>query len=75
MSAPADGSDDEWRYSLEDLEDEDDEDEDGGEGVAGTIEPSETIEPGDIDPENAAFVLLGVLLASAMVASYVLLAI
>lgn len=37
-------------------------DETEGEGIAGTFSPAEEIEPGQIDLENAAFVLLGALL-------------
>lgn len=66
---------DEWRFSLSDLEDDTEEtaDDNGGEGIAGTLAPSETIEPGEIDPENALFVVVGVLLAGAFAGSYVLL--
>lgn len=52
----------------------DTESEGGGAGVAGSFEPSETIEPGDVDLENAAFVLLGVLVAAVAAGHYVMLA-
>lgn len=44
----------------------------GGAGIAGSFDPSETIEPGKINPENAAFVVLGVLLAAVATGNYVL---
>jgi hypothetical protein len=55
---------------MTDHEDEDDElrpavrrvDEDRGGNVAGTFNPAGPLEPQGIDPENAAFVLLGVVL-------------
>ena len=83
-SETAEGDDEsEWRFSLSDIEErqadlddeppEDGEDEEaGGAGVAGSFAPSETIEPGAIDPEHALFVLLGVGIGLAVVAVYVL---
>lgn len=75
----------EWRYSLSDLEDEGDavnveeqasdgadEDGDGGidAGVAGKMDIEEELEAGEINRENALFVVLGVLLALAFAAGY-----
>ena len=58
MAAPSDeGADrdgEEWKYELEDLEDDADS---AGESEDERLD--RTIEPGDIDPENAAFVVLG----------------
>jgi len=77
MAAPAPDDDDEeeWRFSLSDLEDGDatgegEVDDDGGSGVAGSFAPSETIEPGEIDPENALFVLVGIVIGVAVVGLY-----
>lgn len=59
-------SEEEWRYSLEDLDDDSEpgatSDESGG-NVAGSFFPDEELVPGDIDLENALFVLLGVILS------------
>ena len=82
----AEGEDEsEWRFSLSDIEERQEElgeeeaaaeaaedAENGGSGVAGSFAPSETIEPGEIDPEHALFVLLGVGIGLAVVAVYVL---
>jgi hypothetical protein len=54
---------DEWRFSLADLPSDGDGDEGGGEGIAGTIAPSERIEPGDVDPESVVFVVMGAVIA------------
>lgn len=65
---------DEWRFSLEDLEDEPPaatEPDDGG-NVAGDFLPDETLEPGEIDFENAVFVALGVVLAGLAFVAFVL---
>jgi preprotein translocase subunit Sec61beta len=70
--------DEEWRFSLEDIEQRnadgagggDDGDEDGGGNVAGAFSPDEEIEAGDIDPENALFVLVGVALAVLVLAGF-----
>lgn len=40
--------------------------------VAGGNEPDETIEPGEIDPEHAAFFVVGVLLGVAVIAALLL---
>jgi|GEM_PF-2493772 len=67
---------DEWRFSLSDLEDGDADDGDdeseagSGSGVAGSFSPSETIEPGEIDPENALFVVVGILIGLVVVGLY-----
>lgn len=68
--------DDEWRFSLSDLEDEPEteteaeDDESGGSGVAGSFAPSDTIEPGDVDLENALFVVVGIVIGLAVVGVY-----
>lgn len=59
-------SEEEWRYSLEDLEDEPepaDESDGSGGNVAGSFFPDEELTPGDVDLENAVFVLLGAVLS------------
>ena len=74
----AEGDDDgeEWRFSLADIEERtadesEDMDEDGDAGnIAGALSPDETIEAGDIDIENAVFVLLGVVLAVLVLAGF-----
>lgn len=73
-SAPDDeGDDEEWRFSLSDLEDEDEDDEGESPGnVAGALGPSDDVEPGDVDLENAVFVALGVLAAGIVVLGFVL---
>jgi hypothetical protein len=58
-----DEDEDEWRFSLADLPSDGDGDEGGGEGIAGTIAPSERIEPGDVDPESVVFVVMGAVIA------------
>jgi len=52
-------ADEGWRFSLEDLPSDDGD----GAGVAGSLRPSEDIEPGEIDPESALFFVLGVAVA------------
>jgi len=77
---PGDGDDEgEWRFSLEDIEkreqspaeeaDEGDGDETGG-NVAGSFRPTGEMEAGDIDLENALFVLVGVALAVLVLAGF-----
>jgi hypothetical protein len=69
--AASDDSDGEWRFSLEDLDgDEGPESDDGG-NIAGTLTPDGVVEPQEIDPENAFFVLVGVLLAALFVGAVV----
>lgn len=65
---------DEWRFSLEELEDEPPAGGEPGEGgnVAGDLLPEETLEPGDVDPENAVFVALGVVVAGLVLVAFVL---
>ena len=65
MAAPSDevsdGDDEGWKYELEDLEDAESEGEREQREERERIDRS--IEPGDIDPENAAFVVLGAIVA------------
>lgn len=79
MAAPPTGEeddgDDEWRFSVEEVGPQDDSDrqtdEPGDESsgnVAGTLQRNQPLEPGEIDPENAAFVILGVLLVVVLIA-------
>lgn len=68
---------DEWRFSLADLEDEPPaEDAPAAEpdrgNVAGDFLPDGTLEPGNIDLENAVFVVLGVLFAGLVFVAFVL---
>jgi hypothetical protein len=65
---------DEWRFSLEDLEDDQpaEAEPNKGSNVAGDFLPDETLEPGDIDLENALFVALGVVLAGLVFVAFVL---
>jgi hypothetical protein len=80
MAADPDPADEEkWRFSLEDIEQRNVDDGDDGEAddgevdggnVAGTLSPGEEIEPGDIDVENALFVLVGVALAVLALAGF-----
>ena len=83
MAAPDDGE--EWRFSLEDLEDEEASDEGAGErgtaegdeasgNVAGTLRPERPVTPGNINPENAFFVLVGALIAGLFVGAVLSLA-
>lgn len=60
-----------WKFSLEDIaqREQDDDPDDGGGNVAGTLDREEPLEPGDISLENAAFVLLGVLIVVGLIAS------
>lgn len=71
----SDTADDEWRFSVEDVSDSPHEDEpqaqpreDSEGNVAGSLVPEETLEPGDIDLENAVFVALGVFVVIALIA-------
>jgi hypothetical protein len=75
------GDDDEWRFSLSDIEarndgeegpeDGDRDGDDSSGNVAGAITPTETVEAGEIDVENALFVIVGVALAVLVVAGFV----
>ena len=62
-----------WEFSLSDIEQREREgdDEDGGGNVAGSLTSDQPLEPGDIDRENAIFVLLGVLIVVGLIASLV----
>jgi hypothetical protein len=82
MADPADESEDadEWQFSLDDLPDAGDEHSDvvdEGErsqtdgSVAGGFAPSDVVEPGTVNPENAFFVLVGVLLAGLFVGGFI----
>ncbi|SNZ13295.1 hypothetical protein SAMN06269185_2108 [Natronoarchaeum philippinense] len=57
-----DGAADEWKYSLADLENENGEDEDEDAETAERV-IDRSIEPEEIDLENAAFVALGAIVA------------
>ncbi len=69
MGSESDSTDEdsEWRFSLSDLEADD---ESGN--VAGSLGPAGEITPGDISPEHALFVALGVLAAGLVVFGFVL---
>jgi hypothetical protein len=69
---PGDDEESEWRFSLADLEDEEDATEDDQSNIAGEFAPGTEIEAGDIDPENALFVLLGIVVTVATLAGFVL---
>ena len=74
MAANSDeGGEDEWRFSLEDIGERDESDAEGEEGgnVAGAFSPADEIEAGDIDLENALFVLVGIAIAVAGLAGFV----
>jgi hypothetical protein len=65
---------DQWQFSLEDLEDDqpaDGESDEGG-NVAGEFLPTEELEPGDVDLENAVFVALGAALAALVFFAFLL---
>ena len=66
--------DDGWKFSVEDVgpQDEPDSNEngDGAEtdgNIAGTLDRNQPLEPGDIDLENAVFVVLGVLIVVVLI--------
>jgi len=78
MAADSDeeGNETEWRFTLEDIEQrnadaktDEESDEEGG-NVAGALSPDEEIEAGNIDLENAVFVVLGIVLAVLAVAAF-----
>jgi hypothetical protein len=83
MSDPVDdGSEDadgEWQFSLDELPDSGSEHSDTTDGaersqegsVAGGFAPSDVVEPGTVNPENAFFVLVGVLLAGLFVGGFI----
>jgi hypothetical protein len=77
MAAPPSGgeddSDDEWKISVDEVgppahkePDEPDSPQESDGNVAGTLQRNQPLEPGDIDPENAAFVILGVLIVAVL---------
>jgi hypothetical protein len=71
---PDETGENEWRFSLDDLEEgdeEDGEDEGGGGNVAGSLVPDEEVEAGDIDLENALFVVAGMILAILVLAGFI----
>ncbi|MXR51693.1 hypothetical protein GRX03_08770 [Halovenus sp. WSH3] len=79
MAAPPgeiddDDSDDEWRFSVEDVSAEETTGESDGSGgnIAGTLDRNQPLEPGEIDPENAVFVVLGVLIVVVLIAAAIL---
>lgn len=60
-----------WEFSLADIEKRENEPRDEG-NVAGSLMSDQPLEAGDIDLENAFFVLLGVLLVVGLIASLLL---
>jgi len=72
MAAPPSDDDDEWKISVDDVgppahqQSEETEDETDS-NIAGTLSRDQPLEPGDIDAENAAFVVLGVLLVVVLI--------
>jgi len=77
MAAPSD-DDDEWKISVDDVgppahEDPEEPTEEQTDGnIAGTLGHNQPLEPGDIDRENAVFVVLGVLLVVVLIAGAML---
>ena len=80
MAAPSD-DDEEWKISVDDVgppaheESEDYDEPADGEAdgnIAGTLGRNQPLEPGDVDFENAAFVVLGVLLVVVLIAGAIL---
>lgn len=85
MAAPPTGDeddgDDDWKFSVDDVspaagsdstenEQETETETDGN--IAGTLQRNQPLEPGDIDLENAVFVLLGVLIVVVLIAGAIL---
>ncbi|MEM4781191.1 MAG: hypothetical protein QXG03_06490 [Halalkalicoccus sp.] len=60
MAAPEDGE--EWKYSVEEVGEDADESDEGDRTNDGPT-ADRSIEPGDLNPENVLFVVLGVLVA------------
>jgi hypothetical protein len=56
-----------WKFPLESLSDGDDEDNKDEGNIAGTLARDQPLEPGDIDPENAFFVALGILVVVGLI--------
>lgn len=81
-AGPNNEESDEWRFSLDDLdddsepveasEDSDDEESADGSNIAGTLASDQPLEPGEIDLENAIFVVLGALLVVGLLAATIL---
>ncbi len=80
MAAPND-DDEEWKISVDDVgppahedpeEYEEPAEENTGGNIAGTLGRNQPLEPGDIDLENAVFVVLGVLLVVVLIAGAIL---
>lgn len=73
----SDGGDDEWGVTLDDGpsdgegEDVEEGDEDGDGNVAGALAPDVPVEPGQLEPVNAVFVVLGAYLGVIAIASLV----
>ena len=71
-----DDTDDEWRFTLEELDDEaepeESEPDDESGNIAGTFAHDQPLEPGEIDLENALFVVVGVLLVVGLIAATML---
>jgi hypothetical protein len=83
MAAPPseDQDDDGWKFSVEEVgpqdertsaENEDKTESEPGGNVAGTLQRNQPLEPGDIDPENAAFVILGVVVVLVLIVGAIL---
>ncbi|WP_436902227.1 DUF7312 domain-containing protein [Halovenus halobia] len=77
MAAPSD-DDEEWKISVDDVgppaheDHEEATDEQTGGNIAGTLAHNQPLEPGDVDLENAVFVVLGVLLVVLLIAGAIL---
>jgi hypothetical protein len=82
MSAGSGGdgeSDEEWRFSLDEIDamhkgDNGEQSHRNGDpegNIAGSLERNQPLEPGDIDLENALFVVLGALLVVGLIAAVV----
>lgn len=83
MAAPPkedenDGDDEGWKFSVDDVGPQNEQDvpaSANGEtdsNVAGTLQRDQPLEPGDIDLENAVFVVLGVLVVVVLIAGAIL---
>ncbi|WP_336327537.1 DUF7312 domain-containing protein [Halovenus sp. HT40] len=81
MAAPPTGDEedaDDWKFSVEDVspeekpdpQEEQNTESDGN--IAGTLERNQPLEPGDIDLENAVFVVLGVLIVVILITGAIL---
>jgi hypothetical protein len=55
----------EWKFPLDALSDDG---EDGEGNITGTLDRNQSLEPGDIDPENAFFVAVGILIVVGLIA-------